>query len=100
MFLAAFLVPLGLMWLIYIAMEVWPFGENSVLVLDLLIYCLYIFFDFYARNCQVTPAACTFNTDIGPYTQNLKGIRTAGMRLFHTEQISHREFYYFQDITP
>ncbi|MDD4772026.1 MAG: YfhO family protein [Eubacteriales bacterium] len=35
MYLAAFLVPLGLMWLIYIAMEVWPFGQNSVLVLDL-----------------------------------------------------------------
>lgn len=35
MYIAAFIVPLGLMWLIYIAMEVWPFGENSVLVLDL-----------------------------------------------------------------
>ncbi len=35
MYIAAFVVPLGLMWLIYIAMEVWPFGENSVLVLDL-----------------------------------------------------------------
>lgn len=35
MYIAAFIVPLGLMLLIYIAMEVWPFGENSVLVLDL-----------------------------------------------------------------
>ncbi len=32
---AAFLIPALLMWLIYIAMEVFPFGENSVLVLDL-----------------------------------------------------------------
>jgi len=31
----AFIVPFMLMWLIYIAMEVWPFGNNSVLVLDL-----------------------------------------------------------------
>lgn len=33
--IAAFFIPLGLMWMIYIAMEVWPFGNNSVLVLDL-----------------------------------------------------------------
>jgi Predicted membrane protein len=33
--IAAFFIPLCLMWLIYIAMEVWPFGESSVLVLDL-----------------------------------------------------------------
>ncbi len=33
--IAAFFIPLCLMWLIYIAMQVWPFGENSVLVLDL-----------------------------------------------------------------
>jgi len=32
---AAFLIPALLMWLIYIAMEVYPFGESSVLVLDL-----------------------------------------------------------------
>ena len=31
----AFLFPVVLMALIYIAMEVWPFGKNSVLVLDL-----------------------------------------------------------------
>ena len=31
----AFVIPFMLMWMIYIAMEVWPFGENSVLVLDL-----------------------------------------------------------------
>ncbi len=31
----AFLLPVAIMALIYIAMEVWPFGENSVLVLDL-----------------------------------------------------------------
>ncbi len=34
-YFAAFLLPMGLMWLIYIAMEVWPLGQNSVLVLDL-----------------------------------------------------------------
>ena len=33
--IAAFIVPMVLMWLIYIGMEVFPFGENSVLVLDL-----------------------------------------------------------------
>lgn len=33
--IAAFFIPLGLMWMIYIAMEVWPFGNSSVLVLDL-----------------------------------------------------------------
>ncbi|MBO4220040.1 MAG: YfhO family protein [Clostridia bacterium] len=33
--IAAFTVPMVLMWLIYIGMEVFPFGENSVLVLDL-----------------------------------------------------------------
>ena len=32
---AAFFVPLVLMYLIYIGMEVFPFGKNSVLVLDL-----------------------------------------------------------------
>ncbi len=31
----AFVLPFILLWLIYIAMEVWPFGQNSVLVLDL-----------------------------------------------------------------
>lgn len=33
--LAAFFLPLVLMYLIYIGMEVYPFGKNSVLVLDL-----------------------------------------------------------------
>ena len=33
--MAAFFVPLVLMYLIYIGMEVFPFGKNSVLVLDL-----------------------------------------------------------------
>ncbi len=32
---AAFFLPLVLMYLIYVGMEVWPFGKNSVLVLDL-----------------------------------------------------------------
>ena len=31
----AFLIPLALLWLIFISIEVYPFGENSVLVLDL-----------------------------------------------------------------
>lgn len=31
----AFLLPALIFWLIYICMEVWPFGNNSVLVLDL-----------------------------------------------------------------
>lgn len=33
--LAAFWLPVAVMVLIYVAMEVWPFGNNSVLVLDL-----------------------------------------------------------------
>lgn len=33
--LLAFVIPSMLMWLIYIAMQVWPFGEGAVLVLDL-----------------------------------------------------------------
>lgn len=33
--LAAFVIPVLVMWLIYISMEVYPFGNNSVLVLDL-----------------------------------------------------------------
>ena len=33
--MAAFFLPLVLMYLIYVGMEVWPFGKNSVLVLDL-----------------------------------------------------------------
>jgi uncharacterized membrane protein YfhO len=33
--LGAFLLPLVILWLVYIAMEVYPFGSNSVLVLDL-----------------------------------------------------------------
>ena len=31
----AFILPMAVMALIYIAMEVWPFGKSSVLVLDL-----------------------------------------------------------------
>lgn len=31
----AFLIPVALLWLIFISIEVYPFGENSVLVLDL-----------------------------------------------------------------
>lgn len=49
MYLAAFLVPLGLMWLIYIAMEVWPFGDNSVLVLDLNGQYVYFFEELRAK---------------------------------------------------
>ncbi len=33
--LLAFLIPVIIMWMIYIALEVFPFGTNSVLVLDL-----------------------------------------------------------------
>ena len=32
---AAFFIPIAIMMLIYIAIQVWPFGNNSVLVLDL-----------------------------------------------------------------
>lgn len=43
---AAFLLPLSLMFLIHIGMEVWPFGENSVLVLDLNGQYVYYFEEF------------------------------------------------------
>ena len=33
--LTAFVLPALIMWMIYIAMEVYPFGTSSVLVLDL-----------------------------------------------------------------
>ncbi len=43
---AAFFLPLALMFLIHIGMEVWPFGENSVLVLDLNGQYVYYFEEF------------------------------------------------------
>lgn len=43
---AAFFLPLALMYLIYIGMEVWPFGECSVLVLDLNGQYVYYFEEF------------------------------------------------------
>ncbi len=42
----AFFLPLILMYLIYIGMEVWPFGKNSVLVLDLNGQYVYYFEEF------------------------------------------------------
>lgn len=39
----AFIIPTLVMWLIYIAMEVFPFGNNSVLVLDLNAQYVYFF---------------------------------------------------------
>ncbi|MCQ2432311.1 MAG: YfhO family protein [Clostridia bacterium] len=42
----AFFLPLVLMYLIYIGMEVWPFGKNSVLVLDLNGQYVYYFEEF------------------------------------------------------
>ncbi len=41
----AFLLPALIFWLIYICMEVWPFGNNSVLVLDLNGQYVYFFED-------------------------------------------------------
>ena len=38
-----FFLPAALMWLIYIAMKVYPFGEESVLVLDLNAQYVYYF---------------------------------------------------------
>ena len=38
-----FFLPIALMWLIYIAMKVYPFGEESVLVLDLNAQYVYYF---------------------------------------------------------
>lgn len=45
----AFLIPLLLMWLIYIALEVYPFGKNSVLVLDLNGQYVYFFEELRAK---------------------------------------------------
>ncbi len=41
----AFIIPAALLYLIYIAMEVWPFGNGSVLVLDLNGQYVYFFED-------------------------------------------------------
>ncbi|MBE6637399.1 MAG: hypothetical protein E7618_06305 [Ruminococcaceae bacterium] len=43
--LGAFVIPMLIMWMIYIAMEVWPFGNSSVLVLDLNGQYVYFFED-------------------------------------------------------
>ncbi len=43
---AAFFLPLVIMYLIYIGMEVWPFGRNAVLVLDLNGQYVYYFEEF------------------------------------------------------
>lgn len=42
---AAFIVPMLIMWMVYIALEVYPFGNNSVLVLDLNGQYVYFFED-------------------------------------------------------
>ena len=44
-YLAAFFIPAVTMWLVYIALEVFPFGNNSVLVLDLNGQYVYFFED-------------------------------------------------------
>lgn len=41
----AFVIPALIMWMVYIAMEVWPFGNSSVLVLDLNGQYVYFFED-------------------------------------------------------
>ena len=41
----AFVIPSLIMWMVYIAMEVWPFGNSSVLVLDLNGQYVYFFED-------------------------------------------------------
>ena len=43
--LTAFVLPALIMWMIYIAMEVYPFGTSSVLVLDLNGQYVYFFED-------------------------------------------------------
>lgn len=45
LYLCAFFIPLVLMWLIYIALQVYPFGKSSVLVLDLNGQYVYFFED-------------------------------------------------------
>lgn len=49
MYFGAFFLPLLLMWIIYAAMQVWPFGSGSVLVLDLNGQYVYFFEELRAK---------------------------------------------------
>ena len=50
----AFVIPAALLYLIYIAMQVWPFGNGSVLVLDLNGQYVYFFEALRSLNISVT----------------------------------------------
>ena len=61
----AFLIPVLLMWMIYIALEVWPFGNNSVLVLDLNGQYVYFFEDLKNKVLNGGSLLYTWSRDLG-----------------------------------
>ena len=63
--LFAFLLPALIMWLIFIAMEVYPFGTNSVLVLDLNGQYVYFFEELRDKVLNGGSLLYTWNRSIG-----------------------------------
>lgn len=61
----AFLVPAVIMWMIYIALEVFPFGNNSVLVLDLNGQYVYFFEDLKHKILQGGSMLYTWTRSMG-----------------------------------
>ena len=61
----AFLIPLIIMWMIYIALEVFPFGNNSVLVLDLNGQYVYFFEDLKHKILEGSSMLYTWTRSLG-----------------------------------
>lgn len=61
----AFILPLMIMWLIYIAMEVYPFGTNSVLVLDLNGQYVYFFAELREKILEGGSMLYTWSRTLG-----------------------------------
>ncbi len=61
----AFLIPSLVMWMIYIAMEVWPFGNSSVLVLDLNGQYVYFFEDLRRKIMEGSSFLYTWTRSMG-----------------------------------
>ena len=63
--LVAFIIPLLLQWMIFIAMEVWPFGTSSVLVLDLNGQYVYFFEDLKRKVLEGGSLVYTWSRALG-----------------------------------
>lgn len=63
--LIAFVIPALIMWMIYIAMEVWPFGNSSVLVLDLNGQYVYFFEELRKKVLQGGSFLYTWSRSMG-----------------------------------